>query len=366
MDEGKRVPHSVAGGRFSVLERIGSGCYGTVYSGIDVETNAEVAVKFESLAAQPRHQYLAHEVRIMQMLGYLKDLHGFANFYHAGKEQGYRCLVMERLGRSLSDTFSSCGGRFSVKTTVLVAEQVLRLLEYLHSRGVVHRDVKPENFLWGNGSRRHHLHLIDFGLSKVYYHSDRHAPMRVAPFTGTLRYASVSTHNFLQQSRRDDLEALGHMLIYFVRGSLPWQGCTGRTRMEKFELVKRLKVGTPLQQLCKGYPAAFEDYLSYCRRLGYKDRPDYDTLQWHFRSAKSALAAEVGRIRDHDFEWSKEEGDEQLAPLPRREDGLRQPDDPDLPPAREAKHRPMSRWRLLCKSGGRSAVAAAAVAKGGC
>merc|ERR1719174_2024579 len=148
---------------------------------------------------------------------------------------------MELLGRSLKDRLNEVGGKYSLQTTVLVAEQLIQRIEYLHSKGFVHRDIKPENFMFGINGQVHHIYLIDFGLSKKYW-GQEHAPMREKlSLTGTARYASINAHKGYEQSRRDDLEAIGHMLIYFIRGVLPWSGLDAKTQEEKYRKIREKK-----------------------------------------------------------------------------------------------------------------------------
>merc|ERR1712178_475139 len=190
-------------------------------------------------------------------------------------------LVMEILGKSLEDHVQACKGKFTVKTTVLVAQQVLQRIEYLHSKGLVHRDIKPENFMFGVKGKVHHVYIIDFGLSKMYWDKPRnqHCQMKQKlSLTGTARYASINAHKGVEQSRRDDLEAIGHMFLYFLRGALPWSGLDAKTQEEKYRKIMEKKETTPLSELCKQFHKQFEEYLNYARNLGFTERPDYKML----------------------------------------------------------------------------------------
>merc|ERR1719436_1098732 len=162
---------------------------------------------------------------------------------------------MELLGQSLEDCVEACGGTLTVPTTTLIAEQAIHRIEYLHSKCIVHRDIKPDNFMWGSGHKAHHLYLIDFGLS-VKYWDKKHVNMCTCnSLTGTARYASVNAHRGVTHSRRDDLEAIGHMLIYFLRGSLPWSGLEAKSKQEKYRKIKEKKESTELSDLCAGFPS---------------------------------------------------------------------------------------------------------------
>ncbi len=141
-------------------------------------------------------------------------------------------------------------------------------MEFVHSRSFIHRDIKPDNFLMGLGKKANQVHIIDFGLAKKYRDpkSHLHIPYRENKnLTGTARYASINTHLGIEQSRRDDMESLGYVLMYFLRGSLPWQGLKAATKRQKYEKISEKKMATPVEVLCKGFPLEFVTYFQYCR-----------------------------------------------------------------------------------------------------
>jgi serine/threonine protein kinase len=114
-----------------------------------------------------------------------------------------------------------------MKTVLMIADQLIQRIEYMHSKSYIHRDIKPENFLLGLGKKSNIIYIIDFGLSKKYRDTKtlQHIPYRENKnLTGTARYASINAHLGIEQSRRDDLEAVGYVLIYLAKGFLPWQG----------------------------------------------------------------------------------------------------------------------------------------------
>ncbi|CAK9094754.1 unnamed protein product [Durusdinium trenchii] len=338
-----KVPSSLNGGQIQVQKKLGAGCFGEVYKGLNTATKEEAAIKFEAVHnASPQ---LRHEAEMLAMFS-TSGPQGFAKFFHFAQEGSFNCLAMEFLGKSLEDHVQMCGGKFKPKTACLVAQQILIRIEYLHSRGIVHRDIKPENFMWGVGTKLHHLYIIDFGLSKRFWDKRHVQSAQKLSLTGTARYASLNAHRGFEQSRRDDLEAIGHMLMYFLRSSLPWSGLDARTKKEKYQKIKEKKESTKLSELCEGHPKAFEKYLDYARNLGFKDRPDYVMLRQLFSELREQIQVDEGTpIQDWDFEWLEGKDVGQLDPLLPYTD-IKQPDDEQDPP-----ERPRS---LCCFCGGSS------------
>jgi casein kinase 1 epsilon len=175
----------------------------------------------------------------------------------------------------------------------------------MHTRGFLHRDIKPDNFLMGLGRKASQVYVIDYGLAKKYrdLQTHKHIPYRENKnLTGTARYASVNTHLGVEQSRRDDLESLGYVLMYFLRGSLPWQGLKAGTKKQKYDKISEKKMLTPVEVLCKSYPTEFISYFHYCRSLRFEDKPDYSYLKRLFRD----LFIREGYQLDYIFDWTKQ------------------------------------------------------------
>uniref|UniRef100_UPI00358EBBCB casein kinase I-like n=1 Tax=Myxine glutinosa TaxID=7769 RepID=UPI00358EBBCB len=187
--------------------------------------------------------------------------------------------------------------------TSLLSTRRISRIEYLHSKNFIHRDIKPDNFLMGLGKKGNLVYVIDLGLAKKYRdaRTHQHIPYRENKnLTGTARYASINTHLGIEQSRRDDLESLGYVMMYFNLGSLPWQGLKAATKRQKYERISEKKMSTPIEVLCKGYPSEFPSYLNFCRSLRFDDKPDYSFLRQLFRN----LFHRQGFSYDYVFDWN--------------------------------------------------------------
>ncbi|XP_059632341.1 casein kinase 1-like protein 10 isoform X3 [Cornus florida] len=288
----------VIGSKFKLGRKIGSGSFGELYLGVNVQTGEEVAVKLESI--KTKHPQLHYESKLYMLL---QGGTGIPHLKWFGVEGEYNAMVIDLLGPSLEDLFNYCNRKFTLKTVLMLADQLINRVEYMHSRGFLHRDIKPDNFLMGLGRKANQVYVIDYGLAKKYrdLQTHKHIPYRENKnLTGTARYASVNTHLGVEQSRRDDLESLGYVLMYFLRGSLPWQGLKAGTKKQKYDKISEKKMLTPIEVLCKSHPSEFISYFHYCRSLRFDDKPDYSYLKRLFRD----LFIREGYQFDYVFDWT--------------------------------------------------------------
>jgi serine/threonine protein kinase len=255
-------------------------------------------------------------------------------------------LVMDLLGHSLESLLNMQNRKLSLKTVLMIADQTITATEYMHNRLIIHRDVKPANFVVGAGSLRHQIFYVDFGLAKYYMDPKtlehipykegksltgtarywairmrREFPFLFAPspplfffFTFFLlflpnipsfspRYASIATHAGVEQSRRDDLESLGYIYVYLLTGSLPWQGLQrpkAKTKKEKYQKIHDSKAMTTPESLCAGFPGELAVFLRYVKSLRFEEAPDYAYLKQLFRG----LYKRLGYPYDGKFDWS--------------------------------------------------------------
>ncbi|KAL1915831.1 uncharacterized protein VTP21DRAFT_6219 [Calcarisporiella thermophila] len=291
--------NSVIGVHYRVSKKIGEGSFGIIYEGINLLNSQPVAMKFEprkAEAPQLRDEYRAYKI--------LAGCIGIPNVYYFGQEGIYNVLILDLLGPSLEDLFDLCGRKFSVKTTCMLAKQMISRVQTIHEKFLIYRDIKPDNFLMGRPGTKHDgtVFMVDFGMAKLYRDpkTKQHIPYRERKsLSGTARYMSINTHLGREQSRRDDLEALGHVFMYFLRGSLPWQGLKAATNKQKYEKIGEKKQHTGTKELCAGFPEEFAIYLTYVRKLGFEESPDYQFLHDLFDKA----LVRVGEKDDGMFDW---------------------------------------------------------------
>lgn len=257
-----------------------------------------MAIKIESRLST--HPQLDYEAKVYK---YLAGTPGIPTMHYFGAVGQYNALVMDLLGPSLEDLFNYCSRRFSLKSVLMLADQMIQRIEYVHYKHFLHRDIKPDNFVMGLGEHARHCYLIDFGLAKRY--RDPRTLFHISyrenkSLTGTARYASLNTHLGVEQSRRDDLESLGYVLLYFLRGSLPWQGLRAANKEDKYAKILLKKRTTPCDVLCRGFPPEFALYFNYVRSLQFDERPDYGYLRRILRAVNAR-----NRFRADDlYDWA--------------------------------------------------------------
>lgn len=289
----------VVGLHYKIGKKIGEGSFGVIFEGTNLINGIPVAIKFEprkTEAPQLRDEYRTY----MHLIG----VPGIPTAYYFGQEGLHNILVIDLLGPSLEDLFDWCGRKFSVKTVVQVSVQMITLIQGVHEHDLIYRDIKPDNFLIGRRGMpdENLVHLVDFGMAKRYRdaRTKKHIPYREKKsLSGTARYMSVNTHLGREQSRRDDMEALGHVFFYFLKGQLPWQGLKAPTNKQKYEKIGEKKRTTPINDLCSGFPPQFGVYLQRVRALQFEEEPDYEG----YRQLLMSALDDIGETADGHYDW---------------------------------------------------------------
>lgn len=187
-------------------------------------------------------------------------------------------------------------------------------IEFIHTNHYVHRDIKPDNFLLSIQTDQSQVSIIDFGLANKFRDStsQHHIPARNYNFlTGTARYLSINGHLGMELSRRDDLESLAYVLIYFLHGSLPWQDLEASTKQKKYQRILKKKTDTSPLKLCNGLPTGFHVFLEYVRALSFTATPDYQYIRRLF----SDIYSQHNFHHDNLFDWSSFSGTSNIKPI---------------------------------------------------
>ena len=258
-------------------KKLGNGAFGDIFQGINTSNNKKIAIKLEKM--KKNNSQLKNETQILSLLqGGL----GIPKIYDYIRTSKYNFMIFELLGINLDELFYLCNKKFTNNIIIALGLQMIERLEFIHSRHIIHRDVKPENFLIGKGKNNSTVYICDFGLSKRFRDKKTglHIPYKNGnQFIGTASFASIYTHLGIEQSRRDDLESLAYILIYFSKGGLPWTKVKGKNRKEKYAKVLSLKININISDLCSGLPEGYSKFLKYARDLQFEEKPDYEFLK---------------------------------------------------------------------------------------
>lgn len=283
-------------GKYSLGCLIGKGSFGAVFEAKNIVTNEDVAVKLDSKDSA----VLRNEARIYKLLS---EVTGLPKLRAYGKHEGTTYLVLDHLGPSIEDLRVQCGNRLSLKSSLMFGISALTRLEKVHECGVIHRDIKPDNFLIGSGlDGKRIIHMIDFGLARRYLDEHgEHIPAKTGrKLTGTVRYASINVHSGNTPSRRDDLESLGYVILYLINGCLPWQDVRSDSKEERNLQIGAMKSQESVYTMFPDAPGEMGVWIEYCRSLEFDEDPDYKYL----RGLLSNLFKHHGFEMDGLYDWN--------------------------------------------------------------
>jgi casein kinase I family protein HRR25 len=252
--------------KYKIIDKIGSGTFGSIYKGENIRTNEKVAIKVEPILNETK--LLKNESIVYQ---YLKGSKGVPQVKWFGKDVINYYMVINLFGESLQ-TLKNRHSKFSLQLTLKIGIQLIDLVKTIHEKGLIHRDIKPDNFLFGlEEENKTKLHIIDFGFCKTYLDADNNhiKQKKTTGVIGSATYTSVNSHYFLEQSRRDDLESVGYILLYLYFGELEWQNVNSGEHNKMICNTKERIIENNKN------PAVLIDYFNYVKSLQFEETPDY-------------------------------------------------------------------------------------------
>ena len=280
-------------------KKLGGGSFGKIYSCINNKTNELYACKVEKPNIE--NPQLNNEYKI---LNNLKNCQFFPKCYKFCSSPYGNLLVLDLLGPNLEKIKSNLPNkRFSMKSTLMIMTQCLERLKEVHDKGIIHRDMKPENLVIGYKGKEKNIYLIDFGLSKSIIGEKKNFNLlsikKEKIVVGTVRYISMNTHLGNEQYKKDDLESLAYIMVYFIKGELPWQNIKAKSRKEKYSKIYQLKKKMVPNELCNFLPEEMKTFLNYILNLNVKVRPDYSKLM----NLINNLMNKYSYCNDLQFDW---------------------------------------------------------------
>ena len=285
--------------KFHPIKPIGKGTFSTVYLCINIKNDSYVVIKAEKRSKNGVELLETEAFVLYHLRGF-----GIPEVLSYGRTKTHNILVLPLLGKNLLDVFILKNKYVNMNDICSTAIQILDRIEWVHSNNIVYRDIKPENFLLGNKDKDI-IYLIDFGLCRKYKSSKtgKHIPAKnLGKFTGTSRYASIYAMAGNEQSRRDDIESIGYMIIYFMKKKLPWQGIKGNSYKECYHKLYLMKKHLKIEDLCKGLPTEIIEYMNAARALKFEEEPDYRYLKGLF---KMVLSKNDTSFDKYIFSWCK-------------------------------------------------------------
>jgi len=283
---------------YQIDKKISEGSFGTVFLGFNRKNSQKVAIKIEKDKIS-MYNTLYKEAQILKKI---QGIAGIPRLFYCGQKFIYKAMVLELLGLDLLQFYKRFR-RFSLKTVCKIAYQLINILQKIHEKGIVHRDLKPENVAIGFEKGSNMIYLLDFGIAKEFLESGKHISYQEGrPFIGTIRFASLAAHKGIELSRKDDLESLGYLFIFFLKGKLPWQNGQKLTQTDRKKMVANMKEHLKLDELCQNLPETFNIYLKYVKNLSFKEKPNYVFLKGLFIQLAQEMKLD---LEDGIWDWTE-------------------------------------------------------------
>lgn len=258
--------------KYLLIDRIGSGAFGSIYRGQNVRTKEFVAIKVEPIM---------HDLKLLKnesnIYNFLSGLEGIPTIKWYGKDNKNYYMVINLLGKSLQSLIEE-SSKISLLLTLKIGIKILNILKSIHDKGLVHRDIKPDNFLFGLNSQIKHIYIIDFGFCKSYLdaNGNHNTIKKNHNIIGSYNYASIMSHKRVELSRRDDMESLCYLLLYLCSGFLPWSNISNENEIVilKYNIINDANYE---------YPKIFIELLKYVRSMEFEEKPNYYLIIDNFK-----------------------------------------------------------------------------------
>jgi serine/threonine protein kinase len=256
---------TIISNKYILLEKIGNGSFGQIFKGENIRTKEKVAIKM--CAVDNPYNLLKNEAKVYQLIG---SIAGFPHLKWFGVENDMQYLVINLLGVSLSH-FKKENGRISITFAAIIGIQMISRLQVFHNLGLIHRDIKPDNFVFGLNNNFNLIYLIDYGFSIGYKNSGENT--KVSDIIGTINYISLNVHKKYEPSRRDDLESVCYVLLYLL-DLMSWE----RFKDSSIQNMERIILEKENIYLDKEVPFFIRIILQYIRNLSVDAEPNYDWI----------------------------------------------------------------------------------------
>ena len=303
----KLLKEKIIFGKYEIIKNIEKNNNLRIYKGKNIISGELILIKIEQKEEKKKKGILEIE---SYYFNYLKSP-GIPIIKKIGYYDNYIISIQPLLGETLSQLFNKYYGIFKIKDITMIAIQILERIKFIHSKNIIYCDVNPNNFAIGLGRFQNNIYMTNFNLAKRYKNKNtlEHIKYNLSnKVIGDYIFSSINSLRGVELSRRDDLESFGYMLIYFLKGSLPWEHIRGLNKEEKMRKIYQFRKSYDLSDLCQGVPEEFKLFLNYVKTLTFMEEPDYN----YCFSLFYGIFKKMNIINDGIFSWYQEKKKESL------------------------------------------------------